>query len=129
VANVPGRADEIRRRASGFLTQISTPGAGTLNPILAGVGVEPASMAGADSPQRITSNVAQTEKKAIDEGLKAELKRWKKIALRELKEGNNPGEYEFTSEIIPTETSDIIKTILLQAVTPDQVSIAFSLLK
>lgn len=57
---------------------------------------------------------------------KADLKRWKSIALRMFKAGDNPGGYEFTSQVISADKVTRIKAALTAAETEADIKAAFT---
>jgi len=61
------------------------------------------------------------ERKAI----RADLRRWRGIALRRLRNGEEPGGYEFESEVIPLATMAAIKALLMTAADEEAVEAAF----
>jgi len=56
---------------------------------------------------------------------KADLRRWRSIALRRLKAGDDPAEYDFESDWIPPGAMEDIKAVLAEATTEDAVKAAF----
>lgn len=76
-------------------------------------------MPGAQRPDNMVDDMAG--KTAIH----AELKRWRKVALGEVKAGRNPAEREFETVIIPPEQIAVIKARLAEATTESEVKAAF----
>lgn len=75
-------------------------------------------MPGAQTPGNMADDLAG---KAIHE----ELKRWRKVALGELKAGRNPAERDFETVVIPPEQIVAIKAQLIAATTESEVKAAF----
>jgi len=61
----------------------------------------------------------------LEKAAKADLRRWKSVALRRLKAGENPGEYDFESESIPADVARQVKAMLDGATAEDDVKAAF----
>src|SRR3990167_4497047 len=64
-----------------------------------------AAMSESDAPVNQLSDAAkdisQLPQAAFDEGIRTELNRWRKVAIKELSAGKNPGLYSFQSIVIP----------------------------
>lgn len=61
------------------------------------------------------------EQKAI----RADLRRWRGIALRRLRAGEDPSSYDFESEVIPPATMATIKALLIAAADEEAIKVAF----
>ena len=61
----------------------------------------------------------------MEKAAKADLRRWKSVALRRLKAGENPGEYDFESESIPADVARQVKAMLDGAGSEEDVAVAF----
>ena len=81
---------------------------------------EAGDMVGSQSPENVVDEQAG---KAI--ALDAELKRWRKVAIRELRAGRNPAERAFDSVIIPTDRKAAILESLQDATDESEVKAAF----
>jgi hypothetical protein len=84
-----------------------------------------------DSGEAAPENAAHAEQafseKALDfEACSADLRKWQSIALRRLKNGEPPGEYEFESMYIPSEVHDDILSNLKSARSEGEVKAAFA---
>jgi len=62
----------------------------------------------------------------LEKDAKADLRRWKSVALRRLKANENPGEYEFESDCIPADVARQVKAMLDGAGSEDEVKAAFA---
>ena len=71
-------------------------------------------------PQEEPPDGEELEKEA-----KADLRRWKSIALRRLKAGESPGEYVFESDYISEDVVRQVKALLDGAKTEDEIKAAF----
>lgn len=67
----------------------------------------------------------EDDEEELDKEAKADLRRWKSIALRRLKAGESPGEYEFESDCIPADVAQQVKAMLDGAETDEDVKAAF----
>lgn len=77
----------------------------------------------AESPKRMTNRLA---KKSFDAAKSLELKRWKKVALRELSKSGLPSEREFASEILSTDEINAVKTALSECQNEDEIRALFN---
>ena len=115
--NLPGRADEIRRRMNAIIIQREQGNLLEEEPVpgLNEPGPKPRlkqpSVLGMDSPDRVATNAT----KAIDD----DLKRWRKVALAELKAGRNAADYDFVSEEIPDDIYSMVR-LTLRKLTEEQ---------
>ena len=67
----------------------------------------------------------EDEQPELEKEAKADLKRWRSIALRRLKAGEAPGAYEFESDHIPADIMQHVKAMLDGAETDEDVKAAF----
>ena len=65
------------------------------------------------------------DEEELEKEAKADLRRWRGIALRRLKAGESPGDYEFESEYIPADVSQQVKAMLDGADSEEDVKAAF----
>ena len=65
------------------------------------------------------------EPEELEKAAKADLRRWKSVALRRLKAGENPGEYEFETDWIPLDKILQVREALKGAETEGDVKAAF----
>lgn len=77
-------------------------------------------MPGAQLPENMSDDMAG---KAV--ALDTELKRWRKVAISEVKAGRNPAERDFQTAIIPPDQIAEIKTRLAAATNESEVKAAF----
>ena len=74
-----------------------------------------AAMSESDAPVNQLSDAAkELPQAAIDEGIRTELNRWRKVAIKELASGKNPGLYSFQSIVIPRPLYHAIRGGLLE---------------
>ena len=77
-----------------------------------------AAMSESDAPVNQLSDAAkdipELPQAAIDEGIRTELNRWRKVATKEAGAGHNPGLYSFKSEVLPTRLYHAIRGGLLE---------------
>jgi hypothetical protein len=63
--------------------------------------------------------------KAYTEGIKAEMKRWRTVARRSMRQHGDALERKFETDVIPMETQKAISSLLLLATSMDEVDEAF----
>ncbi len=80
---------------------------------------ETGDMPGTQTPDNMAEDLAGKTAIAF------ELKRWRKVAISEVKAGRNPAERDFATVIIPSEQISEIKTRLAAATTESEVKAAF----
>jgi len=77
-----------------------------------------AAMSESDAPVNQLSDAAkdipELPQAAIDEGIRTELNRWRKVATKESVAGRNPGLYSFKSEVLPPRLYHAIRGGLLE---------------
>lgn len=85
-------------------------------------------MMGSLDPKRSITTELRKDTTVEQVARTADLKRWRKVALRSVRDGKNPGEYEFESAAIPVEMMKSISLSLLDAQDEDDVLDTFSFL-
>jgi len=80
------------------------------------------SMAGQQAPEQQVNEAAQ---KAAMLGIETEMGRWEKVALKEIREGRNPAERAFESDILPLGLREGVAEALEFADTEEAVKAAF----
>jgi len=83
---------------------------------------ETGSLPGAQAPEAAVETLAE---KAAWLGIETEMGRWQKVALREVREGRNPAERAFETEIIPQGIMEGVREALLFAKSEADVKAAF----
>jgi HK97 family phage portal protein len=83
---------------------------------------QPPSMAGSEAPSQEMANLTR----AAWLGVETEIGRWERVALKELREGRDPSERAFETDVIPSDLAESIKAALVLADTEAQVKAAFS---
>jgi len=63
---------------------------------------------------------------AAEKAMREDLRRWESIARRRLRDGEDPGSYEFTSDCIPDGVLARVKSLLTGAETNEQIAAAFA---
>ena len=101
---------------------------------------------GGEAPERLTNRLAeegldggdvpeepedqgdilQREEKALKAAVWGELKRWRGVALNELKKGNPPGGRQFTTALVPGDLAQEISVQLREAVSEGDVKDIFA---
>lgn len=72
-----------------------------------------------------TEDTESMSRELSERGLRGDLSRWRRVALRELKAGRNPAARRFVSQFIPTEVADQIVTGLRFAREESEVKAVF----
>ena len=83
-------------------------------------------MAGQQQPEEETSEMVG--KATRDIAIKAELERWRRVAVKEARAGRAPGARAFTSAIIPEAQRRQIASALADCVTEEDVKAAFGIM-
>lgn len=74
----------------------------------------------------LTPPPAVTMMKTSDRAVRDDLRRWQSVALRQLREGKKPYDYDFVSDYIPADMVANIYTALVEVSTEQEVKAAFA---
>ena len=77
-----------------------------------------------DAPDQDVPDTPDVDK-AVAEGVRAEMKRWRAVALGELRAGRHPGDRVFESAILPETLRDTVTLLLEKALDEDAIRHAF----
>ncbi len=77
-----------------------------------------------DAPAQDVPDTPDVDK-AVAEGVRAEMKRWRAVALGELRAGRHPGDRVFESAILPETLRDTVTLLLEKALDEDAIRHAF----
>lgn len=142
--NLRGRFEDIRPRDRELLVKERQQywGAGTFNearkdlgdseyegPLAEFIGDLPYPLA--TNPQFVMAMAGLTPPpvapmKADGREMREDLRRWQSVALRRLRDGQDPNGYDFVSEHIPGNVAVAVKVALASAITAEEVKAAFA---